>query len=618
MELAIPILALGGLYVVSNQKNENKTNEQVLKKGQSQGETENVEQQQSGQMKENFTNMGARANYLPNVDELPQNYPVINTKQLANTVQNYANPNVATDKYFDQNNYQTQQNRGVKVGNMIQEVYSLTGNYVDTSNFKHNNMIPFYGGKIKGQVYDVNIAETILDNMNGNGSQMIKKIEQAPLFKPQENMQWAYGAPNMSDFYQSRVNPGMKSNNVKPFDSEYVGPGLGKGFSSDGSGGYNSGMEARNDWLPKSVDELRVATNPKLEYSLANHEGPSYSTIKNPGIEGKIEKYRPDTFYIQTQDRWLTTTGQEKGQMLQPVQEVHDTMRNATTRSYTGVAAPAEKNGGYISGEYEDAKRPDLSPTDVPICAAVGRGPHDDRDNIIKNYTTNVNNRTVQRQPDTMRSGFGRTLGAVIAPLMDFLKPTRKNETQDNVRIYGDANGSVKQNYVNNPNDVTPTTIKETTLYSPNFYVGNQVEGGGYMVADQQAIQNQRDSTNCSTVGNPGGNSSKWGSMNYNAAYIQTNNTLKEPLTYARTNHGNTQIYNQTMNVNVAKIDSDRYNTRMYVPNNMGYRPALKENYGEIRQPQQYDQSVNCDRIAPDLLDAFRKNPFTHSLTSAV
>jgi len=200
MELAIPILALGGLYVVSNQKNENKTNERVLKKGKRGEETENVEQEQSEQIKENFTNMGARANYLPNVDELPQNYPVINTNQLANTVQNYANPNVATDKYFDQNNYQTQQNRGVKVGNMIQEVYSLTGKYVDANNFKHNNMVPFYGGKIKGQVYDVNIAETILDNTVGNGSQMIKKIEQAPLFKPQENMQWAYGAPNMSDF----------------------------------------------------------------------------------------------------------------------------------------------------------------------------------------------------------------------------------------------------------------------------------------------------------------------------------------------------------------------------------------------------------------------------------
>jgi hypothetical protein len=599
MELAIPILALGGLYVVSNQKSNNNNKSS----------------------KEEFTNMGVndvKADQLPNVVPIPQNYPVVNRTQLADTVQNYANPNLATNKYFDQNNYENLQNQGVKVGNEIQEIYTLTGKYVDSSNFKHNNMIPFYGAKIKGQLYDANIAETILDNMVGSGSQTIKKIEQPPLFKPQENMQWANGAPNMSDFYQSRVNPGMKISNVKPFDSEYVGPGLNKGYTSEGSGGYNSGMEARNEWLPKNVDELRVATNPKLEYSLANHEGPSYSSVKNVGIEGKIEKYRPDTFYIQTQDRWLTTTGQEKGQMLQPVQEVHDTMRNATTRSYTGVAAPSEKNASYVESAHEETKRKQLNATDAPHCSASGRGTHEDTDNRQNNYTTYVNNRTLQRQPDTMRSGFGRVIGAVIAPIMDIMKPTRKAEYSSNVRVYGDAGSKVAYNYVNNPNDTTPTTIKETTLYSPNFYINTQTEGGGYMVADQQAITNQRDSTTCSSIGNAGGNSSRWGDMNYGAAYMQTNNTTKEPSVVARTNHGNTQIYNQTMNVNIAKIDSDRDNTRMWVPNNMGYKPMVKENYGEIRTSQQYDQNMNCDRISPDLLDAFRKNPFTHSLTNAV
>ena len=159
MELAIPILALGGLYVVSNQKpNNNKS---------SKGE--------STAAKEEFTNMGAKRNYLPNVDPVPQNYPVINRTQLADTVQNYPNPNVASDKYFNQNNYENLQNNGVKVGNEIQDIYSLTGDYVDSSNFKHNNMIPFYGAKIKGQLYDANIAETILDNMAGTGSQVIKK-----------------------------------------------------------------------------------------------------------------------------------------------------------------------------------------------------------------------------------------------------------------------------------------------------------------------------------------------------------------------------------------------------------------------------------------------------------
>ena len=72
------------------------------------------------------------------------------------------------------------------------------------------------------------------------------------------------------------------------------------------------------------------------------------------------------------------------------------------------------------------------------------------------------------------------------------------------------------------------------------------------------------------------------------------------------------------MNLSVAKVESDRDNTRMWVPNNMGYKPVVKENYGVIRIPQQYDQSINCDRIAPDLLNAFRENPYTHSLTNAV
>ena len=42
------------------------------------------------------------------------------------------------------------------------------------------------------------------------------------------------------------------------------------------------------------------------------------------------------------------------------------------------------------------------------------------------------------------------------------------------------------------------------------------------------------------------------------------------------------------------------------------------DTYGKIHTPQYYDQCVSCDRIQPDVLDAFKKNPFTHSLTSAV
>jgi len=295
MEIAVPLIALGGMYVISNQKNEDCTKKEIRKLTQ-----------------ENFVNMGTRTNlatrqsdkfgnYLPNTNIPPQNFPVSNINQLVDTVQQYSNPNTATDKYFNQNLYEQKERQGVSVGKNPQDIFSLTGNYLSSDQFKHNNMIPFNGGKVKGRPYEINIAETVLDNMAGTGSQTIKKIEQAPLFKPEENMQWAYGMPNQSDFYQSRVVPGMKNNNVKPFDTITVGPGLDRGYGINGSNGYNSGMEARNKWLPKTVDQLRVETNPKLEYELSGHEGPADSCIKSASttqMMGRVEKQRPDTFFI--------------------------------------------------------------------------------------------------------------------------------------------------------------------------------------------------------------------------------------------------------------------------------------------------------------------------------
>ena len=211
-------------------------------------------------------------------------------------------------------------------------------------------MVPFNGGKIKGQTYNMNVAENILDNMIGTGSQSIKKVEQAPLFKPEQNMQWNYGMPNQSDFYQSRVNPGMRNSNVKPFDSINVGPGLNQGYSINGSGGFNSGMESRDKWLPKTVDELRVDTNPKLEYELTNHEGPANSFIKSVPTSqmlGRIEKQRPDTYFINSQDRWLTTTGAEKGETLRSIQELGLIKRNDIVTNYAGPSGSSDMQAGH-------------------------------------------------------------------------------------------------------------------------------------------------------------------------------------------------------------------------------------------------------------------------------
>ena len=47
-------------------------------------------------------------------------------------------------------------------------------------------MVPFFGSSVKQRTVNLNSNESVLDNYNGTGSQVIHKREQAP-FAPQEN-----------------------------------------------------------------------------------------------------------------------------------------------------------------------------------------------------------------------------------------------------------------------------------------------------------------------------------------------------------------------------------------------------------------------------------------------
>jgi len=617
MELAIPIVALGGMYVISNQY-------------QNQNQNQNQNKKDNKKNTETFNNMGIRtnlqeklpesrfSNYLPNKTIPPQNYPIMNNKELIDTVQEYPNPNTATDKYLNQNVYEQNQRAGVPISNNIQEIYSLSGDYMDTRMFTHNNMVPFNGGKPFGQTYNNNNAETILDNYVGNGSQVIKKIEQAPLFKPQENIDWPYGMPDMSDFYQSRVNPVNRNNMVKPFESIRVGPGLDKGYSAEGSHGFNAGMEARNKWLPKTVDELRVATNPKQEYDLNGLQGPAQTAVTNVGIEGKVEKYRPDTFFINTQDRWLTTTGAEKAGQLVPEFIEKPSNRNETTSYQHGTPNAILKTASYVPTKHEQPKKTQLEGFDVGHSTATRSAPlqHQASDNNFNSHTNYENNRSVNQQPQSYGTGFSKAIGAVIAPIMDILKPSRKEEYSCNMRIFGNTFGEVPRNYVLTPGDVPNTTIKETTLYQPNGYISNQKDNAGYLVNQQQPIANQRDTVNHDSLL---GMSSKYGNRQYDANYRQTNNESKEKSIAGRVNHGNGKYFNSQINVTMSRIDKDRENNRLWAPTAVITNGPSVQTYGKIAQvPQYYDNCVGCSRIEPSILNAFKQNPYTHSLTNAV
>ena len=591
MELAVPLIALGGLYVASNQENK----------------------------KEGYESMGKPSNSLPNSEPLPVNYP--KTAPVNNNNPNmYRDPNTVTDRYFKPSIYQEYKNGPDQFGNVSKtnEFKSLTGNEISKSNFKHNNMAPFFGGKIRGSTQDPNISETVLDNMIGSGSQQIRKQEQAPLFTPQKDIRYAHGAPNQSDFYQSRVMPGSKMANVKLWDEQKVAPGLDAGYGTDGQLGFNSGMAAREKWVDRNVDQLRAETNPKLTYGLANHEGPAHYYNNAPATQetqGKVEKYLPDTYFINTPDRWLTTTGLEKGQTSRAIQIDRDVNRSTTSRQYFGGDSNTSGTKMYTPGEHQLPKRPQLESNPIANPSAKGAGAASAGDYGIGGYKALPNNRsTVQND-----QGFGIVNGfmkAAVAPIMDILRPSRKENVIGNINPTGNVQMTVNAPPVFNPADRAPTTIKETTvgLLDNNHLNVEGQHDGGYIVSEQQAVEQQRDTTNSEYYGDGGMNT---GVALYNAAYNQRNNVNK---TYRnRPNQGGMAVLNNEQHIQIDKNEADRNNNRMWVRNGNGginnTIPSM-ETYGKINMPQYYDNCQDCERINPDILTAFKENPYTKSLGS--
>lgn len=587
MELAVPLVALGGLYVASNQEKK----------------------------KEGYQNMGKKFNDSPVPP--PINYPKL--ANVSNTNPNkYRDPNTVTDRYFNPNIYQEFANGPDQFGNVSKtnDFKSLTGETVQKSDFKHNNMAPFFGGKIRGSTQNPNVSESVLDNMAGTGSQQIKKQEQSPLFAPQKDIRYANGAPNMSDFYQSRVMPGSKMSNVKLWDEQKVAPGLDAGYTTQGQLGFNSGMAARDKWVDRNVDQLRVATNPKQTFGLANHEGPAYNFIKAPATQetqGKVEKYLPDTYFINTPDRWLTTTGLEKGQTARAIQVDRAVNRATTSMEYFGADSNPDGTKMYTPGSYEQPKRPQLEANPISNCNAVGNGSARVTDYGADGYKNVANNRSTT---NTSYFGVNGFLKAAVAPLMDVLRPSRKENVIGNINPTGNVQQHVSGLPVYNPADRAPTTMRETTegkLDMTHLNVEGQKDGA-YTVTVQQPVEQERDTTSCQYFGDGGMNS---GVALYNAAYNQRNNVNK---TYVnRPNQGGMSLLNGDENIHIDKKDSDRNNNRMWVRNgNAGINGAIPsmETYGKINVPQYYDNCINCDRIQPDILNAFKENPYTQSLSS--
>ena len=602
-EVAIPALALGAMYILSNREVD------ADKEGFS-----NVSAPEARELK-----MGNVKTGIPT--KPPVNFPIQTYADVGHSPSSYASPNAATDRYFRQEVYEKKAESGEDPAN-ASLFKSLSGDMVQKKDIKFNNMVPFFGSKVTQRTIGFNGNESILDNYSGSGSQVIHKREQAPLFAPQANMHYAHGVPNHTAFIQSRMNPSRNMANTKPWNEIHVGPGMNRGYTSEGSDGFNAGMEARNAWIDKTVDQLRTKTNPKVTFGLGNHEGPANSVIKSRGFEGRVEKYRPDTFFINNPDRWLTTTGQEKGQRSRAQEPLQPENRPFTTREYFGSATTDQggaSTGGRVEENYKRSTRPELPSDSKYPGPAHNLNYADGWKNLKQNYgkegyVAHPNARTTTKQP----TEFGIVNGwikAVIAPVIDIMRPSKKENVIGNARPSGNAGGNygVGQARVWNPADRTRTTIREQTAKTYDIAQPYYKHEGGYATAQYQPIENQRQTTSCPYTGNS--SAAPWSQNGpvYNAAYNAHLNPNKEKLLTNQLNTGCEPLFNSSQNIRITKFGST---LPAQGPADMPKESGNVATYGEMGGRNVRGASVECIRNEPNILSAFNSNPLTQPLNS--
>lgn len=503
----------------------------------------------------------------------------------------------------------------------------LSGQKIPSMEFKHNNMQPFFGGRVK-QNLAPSANTSILDAYNGGGSLQIKKREVENMFEtsraPYGN---PYGMEDNTDFFQSRMDAPMARNGEKPFEPIKVGSGIGEKFGITGKGGFQQ-IEINEIMRPKDTNELRVATNPKESYNTPMVPGSHFIGTGAKDV-GEVRKYRPDTFYIdETGERFFVTTGDVIKETTRPSQVLNHTARPETSVEYTGIAASQEFGEGYVSGSYR-----------TPMTQQYGGAGFRNAD-MQAYYTKNIDGEEADygrssfemrpnERTETSERGMALNLqpadtGQVTTHYTDDARPTRRGETVGNIRTTGTPINYAEMApaiTVWDPQDIARTTVKESTIYLDRPGIATSSSAPNRLKVydpDDIARPTQKAQLSAKLAWTGPSIAAAADSMDPTFAYNMRTNPNKEQIARGRkpiAGAGNVAVFKgdpgrQTTH----KLDTDFINDRpLAVNRSLDLTPGAGDiGRVEYRVPLKLD--VSRDRNTYDAVSAVDNNPLMQSL----
>lgn len=506
----------------------------------------------------------------------------------------------------------------------------LSGQAIAASDFTHNNMVPFFGSKVRQNV-GPQTNSGILDSFTGSGVTQIKKQEVETMFNTgQTPFGNPFGLENSTQFLEERIDLPRNRAGEKPFEPIRVGAGVGEKFGSTGKGGFQQ-MEVNELMMQKmpKTDDLRTSDNPKLTYKGQVVPGQHFvaDSAHNPG---EVRKYKPDTFYIdQTGERMGGAFGQDiQKEAVRPVQVMKYTSRTDTTTELIGPAASTEFGESYVTGSYR-----------TPMAQQYGGAGFRNAD--MTSYNTgdtdapeaDYGRSSIEIRPNERNTTSTRTMGLNLVPadtgavtkhFTDKARPTYRGETIGNIRQTGTPVGYAQGAPAITvwSDDVARTTVKETTI---NWnYMGaaaSASQPNKLKVYDPDDIarptQKGQISAKSEYYGTPAASQQDFTS--HVAAYNMRTNPTKEKVSEGRTpmsgNGGLAVFTGEVNNQNSRKIDADVINDRANAVNRSVDLPAGVGDIGQVRYrvPLKLDQSA--ERNQREMIAAVEGNPLMQSIS---
>ena len=533
--------------------------------------------------------------------------------------------------------------------------YSLTGEKIDPKKFVHNNMVPFFGGSVKQNV-DEYATNTILDTYTGNDITYQKKKEIPSMFDPQANVGNPYGTSNLSGYQQERYIPSNKRANDTPIERTYVGPGLNNGYTAKPDGGFQQ-MAKRDYIMPKSVDELRVKTNPKMVYQGRINPG---KKISRTGKIGQVKKRTPEGFFVNTPDRLFTAVGQQTAPKLRPahIMKITNREKNGPDNHYGPAVSTQTKasqrakvaksrrialpssgmrhldGGGRWSINSKSKSKRELhdygksgyrlkpnsrqrtqkcsQPINLKGDRYQGRAPNDPKLKLTKNVGHEMNEKWTSNVQMTNRGIM------VVNPDMK-AKTTTRETTLYSSETAGIAKGNIAPR-VYNPDMKAKTTTRETTLYSSEttgIAKGN-IAPRVYN-PDDYAKTTIRQTTLSDYTGNADGPKQQ---RSRESAMNATVRTLREDISRGRapTKVGPKLITGKG-HIKMTTRKSNKLNKiiaqRSHIKSSRAQIPNIENNKINFTKQRKDIKSQNiANRLDTYMVDAFKQNPYTQSLNS--